>query len=38
MIASWNNPDGFIITNFELDVTNVLEFLKDFKYFRFLLT
>lgn len=30
MIASWDNPESPIISNMQLDVTNVLAFLKKF--------
>jgi xylose isomerase len=30
MIASWDNPEGPITSNMQLDVTHVLAFLKKF--------
>ena len=34
MIASWDSPEGPIITNFEMDCTNVVAYLKTFPYFK----
>ena len=30
MIASWDSPEGPILSNFEMDCTNVLAFIKSF--------